>query len=230
MTTSMIVGIAVLALAVAGIAIWYGVARQQRTHALQSQYGSEYDRTLKHASSRRIAEAELERRQERVEHFEIRPLLADQRDLFDQQWNDVQEMFVDNPGVSVSRADALVIQVMRTRGYPVANFEQRAADLSVNHSEFVRNYRAARDIADRHRHSSATTEELRRAMVYYREMFEDLLGPEQTMMDRPVERPVERDVALAGDSDHPEDLARPGRPAPRPDRRFDAYPRDDEIR
>lgn len=199
MSTTTIVGIVIVALAVVGVLVWYAVARRHQTEALHAQYGSEYDRTVSHASSRRAAEAELVKRQERVERLEIRPLTADQRELFGQQWHDVQEMFVDNPGGAVNRADGLVVEVMRTRGYPVANFEQRASDLSVHHAVFVQNYRAARDIAERHRRNTATTEELRRAMVYYRELFEDLLQADGVATDRQVERVVERDVAPPSD-------------------------------
>src|SRR5262249_20057377 len=153
----------------------YVAARRNRTSALRTQYGSEYERTVRHATSRHAAESELVKRQERVDNLDIRPLLAEQRELYDQQWHDLQELFVEDPGGAVNHADSLVMDVMRTRGYPVANFEQRAADLSVHHARFVRNYRASRDVAERHRRGAATTEELRRAMVYYHELFEDLL-------------------------------------------------------
>ena len=199
MTAATLIGIIVVALAIIAVGVWYATARRQRTEALHDQYGAEYDRTVAEAHSRRDAEAELVERQERVERLDIRPLTAEQRGLFSQQWHDVQEAFVDNPGRAVTTADGLVAQVMRERGYPVADFEQRASDLSVHHASFVQNYRAARDIAQRHRRGSATTEELRRAMVYYREMFEDLLQADETISDRPVSRVVEREMPLAGD-------------------------------
>src|SRR5262249_33853070 len=132
-----LIGIVIVALAVIAIVIWYGVARRQRTESLRAQYGSEYERTVTHSRSRRAAQAELDEREERVDRFDIRPLSAEQRDLFDQRWRDVQEMFVDNPGLAVTRADDLVGEVMRVRGYPVADFEQRASDLSVHHGTFV---------------------------------------------------------------------------------------------
>lgn len=225
MSTATIVGIIVIALAVAAVIVWYAVARRQRTEALQAQYGSEYDRAVTHATNRRNAEAELVKRQERVEHLEIKPLTAEQRELFGTEWRDVQEMFVDNPGGAVNKADSLIAEVMRARGYPVANFEQRAADLSVRHAAFVKNYRSARDIAERHRSGAATTEELRRAMVDYREMFEDLLEAEGTPSDRQVERVVERDV-------EPSNGARAGVAADRAARRPVAppSPRDREAR
>ena len=221
MSTSMIIGIVVLVAAVVVIGVVsYIAAHRHRTTALRSQYGSEYDRTVRHASSRRTAEAELARRQERVESLDIRPLLAEQRELFEQQWHDLQEMFVEDPGGAVNHADSLVMDVMRTRGYPVANFEQRAADLSVHHARFVRNYRAARDVAARHRRAEATTEELRRAMVYYHELFDDLLGPEPATTDRPIQMTVAREVSPPVR----EEPVRPDRP------RRDALPPDDEVR
>jgi hypothetical protein len=192
-------GIIILALAIIAVVVWYAMARRRQTQMLHAQYGKEYDRTVAKASSRHAGEAELVKRQERVGHFAIRPLTADQRDLFGQQWHDLQEAFVDNPGRAVTKADRLVGSVMQERGYPVADFEQRASDLSVNHASFVQNYRAARDVADRHRRGAATTEELRRAMVYYRGMFEDLLQPDETVTDRSVSRAVERDVPLPGE-------------------------------
>jgi len=207
MNTATIVGILVALVVVAGV-IWYVTDRKRRTESLQAQYGPEYSRTVNEVGSRRRAEEELVKRQERVELLEIRPLLADQRELFAERWRGVQAMFVDDPAGAVTGADALVEEVMKTRGYPVSDFEQRAADLSVHHSRFVDNYRAARDIAERHRRNAASTEDLRTAIVHYRELFEDLLEereqaePSRTT-DRAVERAVERDVARAADDDVP---------------------------
>src|SRR5262245_969989 len=130
MSATMLAGIIIVALAVIGVVAWYSVARRHMTESLHAQYGTEYDRTVAHAGSKRAAEAELVRREERVDQLDIRPLTADQRDLFDQQWHDVQEMFVDDPGRAVTKADSLIAEVMRARGYPVADFEQRAADVS----------------------------------------------------------------------------------------------------
>ncbi len=207
MSTSTILAIVVAALAFIGVLVWYAVERRARTRTLRTQYGTEYDRAVGHASSRHVAEVELAKRQERVDQFDIRPLLPVQRELFAQEWHDLQEMFVENPGGAVSRADLLVIDVMRTRGYPVANFEQRASDLSVHHAQFVQNYRAARDIAERRRTGRVTTEELRRAIVYYRALFEDLLGPEPAATDWPIERVVERDVVTMSDTGNADDVA-----------------------
>ena len=194
MSATALIGIIIAALAVTGVIVWYVVARRHQTQALHEHYGSEYDRMVARGTSRRAAEADLLQREERVEHFDIHPLTAEQRELYTQQWHDVQEAFVDNPGRAVSTADNLIGQVMQERGYPVSDFEQRAADLSVHHAVFVENYRAARDIAKRHRRGAATTEELRRAMVYYREMFADLLEVDEHASDREVSRAVEREV------------------------------------
>jgi hypothetical protein len=199
MSAVTIIGIVIVALAIVGAVVWYSVAQQRRTTSLKERYGTEYDRTIATSNSRRAAEAELETREERVESLQLHSLAPDQRDLFAQQWHDVQEFFVDNPGRAVAKADGLVADVMRARGDPVENFEQRAADLSVHHARFVQNYRAARDVANRHRRGAATTEELRRAMVNYRVLFDDLLEVEDTVSDRPVPRVVERDVPLSTD-------------------------------
>ncbi len=198
MSVAAIVGIIVALVAIGGVA-WYLGVRRQRTEQLRSRYGPEYSRAVTEVGSQRRAEEELVKRQERVERLEIRPLLAEQRELFAQQWRSVQAKFVDDPGGSVSRADRLVEEVMKTRGYPIADFEQRAADLSVHHSRVVQNYRSAREIADRHRRNAATTEELRKAMVYYRELFQDLLEDRERAPERAVERPVEREMPLPAD-------------------------------
>jgi hypothetical protein len=206
-----VVGILVAIVALGGVA-WYLTTRRRRSEALRAQYGPEYSRTLNEAGSQRVAEEELLRRQERVELLEIRPLLAEQRQLFAQQWRGVQSLFVDDPGAAVRKADGLVEEVMKTRGYPVADFDQRTADLSVHHALVVQNYRAARDIAERYRRGAASTEDLRRSMVYYRELFKDLLEDRergaQRSVERSVERPVERDDQRFADTTPAEERAR----------------------
>lgn len=186
--------IIVAAVAVVGAAAWYVGLRRRHTENLRSRYGTEYSRTVSELGSQRRAERELERREERVEALDIRPLLPDQRALFMQQWRGVQSLFVDDPGGAISRADGLVEEVMKVRGYPVSDFDQRAADLSVHHGRVVENYRAAREIAERHRRGTASTEELRRAMVHYRELFEDLLEDREQPVERAVDRRVEREL------------------------------------
>jgi hypothetical protein len=195
MNAAAIVGIIIALVIIAGV-IWYFMGQRRRTEALQARYGPEYSRTVNEVGDQRRAEEELVKRQERVDHLEIKPLSA-QRDSFTQQWRSVQAMFVDDPGGAVTRADTLVEEVMKARGYPVSDFDQRAADLSVHHARVVENYRGAREIAERHRRNAATTEDLRKAMVYYRELFQDLLEDREhaAVPDRPGDRPVDRAVA-----------------------------------
>jgi len=204
MSTAAIVGVLV-AIVVIGGAAWFVITQRRRTATLQDRYGPEYSRTVSEVGSQRRAEDELVKRQERVERLEIRPLIAEQRSLFAEQWRSIQTLFVDDPGGAVTRADRLVEDVMKTRGYPVADFEQRAADLSVHHSRVVNNYRAAREIAERHGRNAASTEDLRKAMVYYRELFQDLLEDRENAVERPVERQVERDAERLADRATPAD-------------------------
>jgi hypothetical protein len=199
MSAAAVVGI-IVALIVVGVAAWYVVVQRRRTDDLRARYGPEYARTVNQVGDQRRAEAELVKRQERVEALDIRPLSAERRGQFTQQWRNVQAMFVDDPRGAITRADALVEEVMKVRGYPVSDFDQRAADLSVHHGSVVENYRSAREIAIRHRRGMATTEDLRQAMVYYRELFQDLLEDREHMAERPVERAVERDVRRAADA------------------------------
>ena len=166
-----IVVVAVIVLAAVGWLIW----QRRRSDALRMQYGPEYDRAVNQLGDKRSAESELVKRQERVEQLDIRPLSAAQRTDYENRWRAVQSKFVDDPKGAVTDADGLVENVMKARGYPVSDFDQRAADLSVHHPRVVENYRAARDIALRHRRGEATTEDLRQAMVFYRALFQDLL-------------------------------------------------------
>jgi hypothetical protein len=182
------------AVVVVGGAAWYIGLRRRHTDELRTRYGNEYSRAVNELGSPRRAEHELERREERVEALDIQPLSAEQRTRFAQEWRNVQSLFVDDPGGAISRADGLVEEVMMVRGYPVSDFDQRAADLSVHHSRVVQNYRAAREIAERHRRGAASTEELRRAMVHYRELFQDLLEEREHPVERAVDRPIEREL------------------------------------
>jgi hypothetical protein len=127
-----------------------------------------------HGNQRR-AETVLETREKRIECLNIRPLTGKDRDHFVEAWQADQARFVDDPKRAVMEADLLVSEVMKARGYPVADFEQRVADISVDHPHVVENYRAATEIALRQRWGEGTTEELRQAMVYYRKLFDELL-------------------------------------------------------
>ncbi|HJR63169.1 MAG TPA: hypothetical protein VJ803_05660 [Gemmatimonadaceae bacterium] len=157
-----------------GVAVWLTMQRR-RSDRLRAQYGPEYERVVRESGDRRRAEAELEHRAERVEQLHIRPLEEDERARFAELWRADQARFVDDPKGAVTEADRLVADLMIARGYPVADFQQRAADISVDHPRVVENYRAARDIAVRHQRGEASTEDLRQAMVYYRGLFSELL-------------------------------------------------------
>lgn len=171
------VWIPILALVVAaGAAIWFGV-RASRRRQLQQAFGPEYDRTLARTSDRSQAEADLRARRERVEELDLRPLSQPDHDRFASEWDKVQAEFVDTPVEAVADADRLIQQVMERRGYPMADFDRRAADLSVQHPEVVENYRSAHSIAlkETRRNGDADTESLRKAMVHYRSLFDELL-------------------------------------------------------
>jgi hypothetical protein len=165
--------VVVLAAAVAAF-VWQ---RKRRTEKLRTQFGgAEYARAVEHGGNRRKAEAGLEERAQRVEAFHVRPLAAGDRARFLECWRGVQARFVDGPAGAVREADGLLGDVMSTRGYPVSDFEQRAADISVDHPLVLENYRTAHAIALRQLGGKATTEELRQAMVHYRTLFEELIS------------------------------------------------------
>jgi hypothetical protein len=150
--------------------------RKRRTNRLRSKFGgAEYSRAVKEGGGRRHAEAGLDKRTERVEGFHVRPLAPGDRTRFEDSWRRIQGRFVDGPALAVGEADQLLGDVMSTRGYPVSDFEQRAADISVDHPVVVANYRTAHDIALRHKKGQASTEDLRQAMIHYRTLFEELV-------------------------------------------------------
>lgn len=167
-------GAVVAALAI-GAAITWLVMRRRHGRRLRERFGPEYEHVLEETGSARRAEEELVRREERVRQFNIHPITAEQRARYAETWRGVQASFVDAPVRAVAEADELVIEVMKERGYPMGDFEQRAEDLSVDHPRVVRNYRDAHALAIRSDRGEADTEDLRQAMVYYRELFEDLL-------------------------------------------------------
>lgn len=164
----------IAAVIVAVIVVAWAVSRKRRTEALRQRFGPEYQRAFREKGDR--AEAELLERQKRVEKFSIRELSAAERERFITDWRAVQSRFVDDPNSAVRDADELVTRLMQTRGYPMSDFEQRAADISVDHPRVMDNYRAAREIAIRHQRGQATTEDLRNAIIYYRSLFDELLS------------------------------------------------------
>jgi hypothetical protein len=166
---------AVVVLLIAALAWLYVRKRRSTTANLRQKFGPEYDRAvLKHGSERK-AQAKLEDREKRVEKLNIRDLDPMEHDRYLKRWEAVQSRFVDSPKGAVAEADDLVSSLMKTRGYPVSDFDQRAADISVDHPRVVENYRSAHEIALRVGKNEATTEELRTAMIHYRSLFEELV-------------------------------------------------------
>ena len=178
--TLIIVLIALAVLIVAGIVAWV-VIRSRRSQRLREKFGPEYDYTMEKLGDQRAAEETLEEREKRVSKLAIRTLDDDEWDQFHKEWVEIQSDFVDKPAESVEEANRLIKEVMGARGFPVVDFEQRVADISVLYPDFVSNYRNAHAIAVRNqRNGGVSTEELRRAMVYYRSLFEELLETAET--------------------------------------------------
>jgi hypothetical protein len=168
----------IVAVIVVAAAVAYTTWRKRRTTRLQEGYGPEYARALADAPSRREAEADLLEREQRHEELELKPLARETRARYLREWEAVQARFVDDPEGAIGDADGLIQQVMAERGYPIEDFEQRAADLSVEHGGVVEHYRAAHVISRRSIHGEASTEDQRQAIVHYRALFEDLLETE----------------------------------------------------
>ena len=173
MDTGVVVAIVVVLVLLALLAFFAG--RQRRSRRLQATFGPEYDRTVEQAGDRRAAEAELQERAERRQQLEIVALEPEARTRYIEAWRNTQAQFVDEPVEATREADRLITSVMRDRGYPVDDFEQRAADISVDHPQVVDDYRAAHAIAAANDRSEASTEDLRQALVHYRSLFEELL-------------------------------------------------------
>jgi hypothetical protein len=170
--------LAIIVLIVIAIIAFYFSRR--RSEKLRERFGPEYERSVKESGNRRRAEEQLEQRAERVEKFHLRPIPPEDRARFTQEWDRVQAHFVDAPAGSVAEADQLLGDIMATCGYPMGDFEQRAADISVDHPVVTQNYRAAHEIAVRQASGQATTEDLRRSMIHYRALFEDLVNERRT--------------------------------------------------
>jgi hypothetical protein len=204
-------GVAVIVAIAALIAL---TMRKRNSEKLKSRFGPEYALAVEKTGNQKEAEAELLDRQKRVEGYDIKPLEDADRARFVEAWRAVQSQFVDDPNQAVTEADTLLAEVMTARGYLVGDFEQRSADLSVDHATVVTNYRIGHDIAVRHAEGDASTEDLRQAMVAYRSLFDELVGqtepasteaaanleaeaPEPTERSQPVAEPVAAEAQLS---------------------------------
>jgi len=187
---SVMIAVAIAIIIVAALVI----IRKKRSEHLQSRFGPEYERTIHETGNIRRAEATLHARETRVERLHIRALTREDVNWFSDEWQRVQTQFVDDPANAVTQADRLVGEAMTARGYPVGDFEQRVEDVSVDHPDVVMNYRAARDIAERHVRHAASTEDLRQAMVHYRALFAELLQERPARDRRDLENDVDRPV------------------------------------
>src|SRR6202167_4328385 len=166
---------------------WLYVRNRRHTTAdLRHKFGPEYERAVLTHGSERKAEAKLADRERRVEKLNIRDLDSMERESFSKRWEAVQSRFVDSPKGAVAEADDLVSSVLKARGYPVSDFEQRAADISVDHPRVVENYRSGHEIALRVGKNAATTEDLRTAMIHYRSLFEELVQPPVVLQRKEV--------------------------------------------
>jgi hypothetical protein len=173
--TQWIILVVVLAVAAVALAAWFSSQRKRQSQRLQQRFGPEYDRAVAELGGRAKAESALKEREKRVEGLEIVALTPAEAARFTQAWAAVQGRFVDNPKAAVVQADQLVRELMLKRGYPTGDFERRAADISVDHPALVETYRAAQAIAARNERGEADTEALRKAVVHYRALFDELL-------------------------------------------------------
>lgn len=168
----------------AAIIFWL-YQRSERSKELRAGFGPEYERAVEEHGDRRKAESELAERRKRIEKLHIRPLSREEHDRYADAWRATQTRFVDSPRDSISEADQLVGEVMAARGYPMSDFEQRAADVSVDHPHVVTNYRSAHRIYEASERGEASTEQLRQAIVHYRALFDELLEVPEPANVRP---------------------------------------------
>jgi hypothetical protein len=171
-TTAILLLILIVVVVAVGVILY---VQRRRSEMLREKFGPEYQRTVSQVGDERKAEAELAAREKRVRSLQIRSLTPEEQARFNEAWKRAQARFVDEPSEAAAEADILVQDLMNARGYPVGDFEQRAADISVDHPNVVTNYRAAREIAVRNNSGKATTEDIRQAMMHYRSLFRELL-------------------------------------------------------
>jgi hypothetical protein len=178
-----IITIVILVLVVTGVILGVIFAgRRKRSDKFHERFGDEYDHTVQTMGDEKKAQVELNERQKHVDTLDIRPLSVTERERYQADWSTIQSEFVDKPGQAIVKADHLIIEVMQLRAYPVSDFDQRAADISISYPTLVSNYRAAREIAIKNEQHKADTEELRQAMIYYRSLFEELIGTEAVVV------------------------------------------------
>jgi len=175
LTRTLVIVASVAVIALLALAAWFFSQKKKQSARLQQRFGSEYGRTVGELGGRTKAETELKAREKRVEDLTLTPLAPAEAARFSHAWNALQARFVDNPKGVVVQADQLVRELMLKRGYPMGDFERRAADISVDHATVVEHYRAAQTIAARDERGEADTEELRKAVVHYRVLFDDIL-------------------------------------------------------
>jgi hypothetical protein len=171
----LIAGVVAMVLIIVVAVALYVRNRRKTTAGFRKRFGSEYDRAVLEHGSEHKAEAKLADRETRVENLKIRALTVAERGRYSADWQSVQSRFVDHPKSAVTEADELVSSLMQARGYPVADFDQRAADISVDHPRLVENYRSAHGVAVRLGRDEASTEDLRTAMIQYRNLFDELV-------------------------------------------------------
>ena len=176
----------VLIVVIMGLIMAPAFARRQRSKRLQGKFGAEYDHTVEVEGGEKKAQTELDKRQKHVDGLNIRSLSAKERERYTADWLSVQSKFVDEPGQAIVEADRLIMEVMQVRAYPISDFEQRAADVSISYPALVGNYRAARAIAIKNAQGQANTEELRQAMIHYRSLFNELLETEADIVKEKI--------------------------------------------
>lgn len=175
-TTTIVLIVVIVLLVVALAAAGVMISRRRRSEQLQEHYGPEYERTLAETGDRRATEAKLTEREQRHRDLDVRDLTADERDRYSSSWTTIQQGFVDDPVRSLHHADALVVEIMQTRGYPVDDVERRDEDLSVEHPKVVQQYRDARQVRQEAEDGTADTEQQRHAVTSYRALIDTLLG------------------------------------------------------
>jgi hypothetical protein len=197
-----VIVVLLLGLGAAGVML----SRRRRSEQLQEHYGPEYERSVRETGDRKAAEAELTSRERRVEQLDIRDLRPEEREQYRSSWNDIQRGFVDDPIRSVHAADRLVVDIMRTRGYPVDDFDRRAEDISVSHPDVVQHYRDARAVRDSTDSGEVDTDQQRHAVTSYRALVDALIGKEsRTDADRDATESRDGHLDRAADTRYADD-------------------------